>query len=137
MWRRSNISDLKLVRLFVSLILNNGVKDSSMTNVSSFMQGTEGVYTLDAGATLNLETKKNLTPNERVRKYLLISFLMSLVLMVVLGTIGDWLPDAQLGRELILVGEVPAFASSVFAARILVKERKTATPKSTFNVLKN
>ncbi|MDH2901041.1 MAG: hypothetical protein PXY39_08715 [archaeon] len=120
------MSDLKIVKLIWCLILNNGPKESSITNVSGSTQDRQGIYTLDTRATIFVETKKELTTKEKRRKRLIVGFVVSIILMVVLSATGGWLPDAdaQLGRELMLVSEVPAFASSLFATRILLKERK-------------
>jgi hypothetical protein len=119
------MSDLKLVKLIWNLILNNGPAGSSITNVSESTQGSQGIYTVDTGATIYLETKKVLTAKEKRRKHLILGFILSIILMIVLSATGDWLPiaDAQLGRAMMLISEVPAFASSFFATRIILKER--------------
>jgi len=115
---------LKLVKLIMNSILNRGVKDSNITDLSLEVKESMGTYTLGIGATIVLETKKVLTPKEKRRKYLIISFLVSLGFMLGLSTIGAWLPDAQagLGRTLILLSEIPAFAYSLVSTRFLMKK---------------
>jgi len=110
----------------MNIILNKGTKRSEITSTSGELQQSKGIYIFDVRTTITVETKKILTPQERMRKNLIIAFLASLVLMIGLSTIGSWLPDAQarLGREMMLVSEVPAFASSLFATRIFLKKKK-------------
>jgi len=115
---------LKLVKLIMNSILNGGVKSSDVSDLSLEVKEKMGTFTIDIGSTLVLESKKVLTPKEKRRKNLIISFIISLIFMVALSTIGAWLPDAQagLGRTLILLSEIPAFAYNLVSTRFLMKK---------------
>ena len=114
---------LKLVKLIMNSILNGGVK-GSVSDLSLEVKEKMGTYTVAIGSTLVLESKKVLTPKEKRRKNLIISFIITLILMVALSTIGAWLPDAQasLGRTLILLSEIPAFGYNLVSTRFLMKK---------------
>ena len=115
---------LEVVKLVVNTILNGGVKDSNVSDLSLEVKEKMGTYTLGIGSTIVLESKKVLTPKEKRRKNLIISLIISLIFMIGLSTIGAWLPDAQagLGRTLILLSEIPAFAYSLVSTRFLMKK---------------
>ena len=108
----------------MNYILNRGIKGSDFTDLSLELNERMGTYTLGIGATIVLDPKKVLTPKEIRRKRLIIMFLISLGFMVGLSTIGAWLPDAQagLGRTLILLSEIPAFAYSLISTRFFMKK---------------
>jgi hypothetical protein len=114
---------LKLVKLIMNSILNGGVKGSNVSDLSLVVKEKMGTYTV-ARSTLVLESKKVLTPKEKRRKNLIISFIITLILMVALSTIGAWLPDAQasLRRTLILLSEIPAFGYNLVSTRFLMKK---------------
>jgi hypothetical protein len=116
---------VSLVRLVLNYVLNHGIKKSDLTKVALQLDESKGTYALGVDAVITIETKKVLTPRETRRKRLLILFLISLVFMVGLQTIGGWLPDAYagLGRILILVGEIPAIAFSLVSTRFFTKTR--------------
>ena len=115
---------LKLVKLMMTAILDGGVKDSDVSDLSMDVKEKMGTYTIGIGSTIVLEPKKVLTPKEKRRKNLIISLIISLIFMIGLSTIGAWLPDAQasLGRTLILLSEIPAFAYSLVCTRFLMKK---------------
>jgi hypothetical protein len=115
---------LKLVKLVMTTILDGGVKDSDVSDLSLDVKEKMGTYTIGIGSTIVLEPKKVLTPKEKRRKNLIIILLISLIFMIGLSTIGAWLPDAQasLGRTLILLSEIPAFAYSLVSTRFLMKK---------------
>jgi hypothetical protein len=52
------------------------------------------------------------------------AYLLSLLFMLVLSTIGALTGDANLGRWLILISEIPAFASSLAATRLFMSKPK-------------
>ena len=116
---------VSLVRLIMNYLLNNGIKKSDVTKLAVQVDESKGTYALGVDATITIETKKVLTPRETRRKRLLILFLITLVIMVGLQTIGGFLPDANagLGRILILVGEIPAFAFSLVSTKFFMKTR--------------
>jgi hypothetical protein len=113
----------KLIKLIMNYILNHGIKETKVSNVTFDVTERRGTYRLGVGSVITIEPKKVLTPNEVVRKRLIIFFLISLGFMIGLSTIGQWLPDnlAGLGRTLILLSEIPAFAYSLISTRFLMK----------------
>jgi hypothetical protein len=107
----------------MNYILNHGIKGTKVGDVTFDVSERRGTYRLDFGSVITIEPKKVLTPHEVVRKRLIIFFLISLAFMIGLSTIGGWLPDnlAGLGRTLILLSEIPAFAYSLVSTRFLMK----------------
>jgi|SRR5579872_1620934 len=114
----------QLLRLMMNYILNRGVKDSDLTDLSLVLDERMGTYTLGIGATVILDPKRVLTPKETKRKKLIILFLISLAIMIGLSTVGIYLPEAQagLGRTLILLSEIPAFGYSLVSTRFMMKK---------------
>lgn len=114
----------KLVKLTMSDILNRGIKATEVNEVTANLTEKMGTYKLGVGAVITVEPKTVLTPREARRKKMIILFLISLGFMIGLSTIGAWLPDAQagLGRTLILLSEIPAFAYSLISTRFLMKK---------------
>jgi predicted Na+-dependent transporter len=110
------------LRLIINIILNSGIKKSQVSDVTFDVDERLGTYTLGVGARISVETKKVLTHRERRRKQLIILFLVSLVILLVLATTGQWLPNSEagLGRTLILLSEVPAFLFSLVMTRIFL-----------------
>jgi hypothetical protein len=108
----------------MSYILNHGIKGTELQNVSVTLNDRVGTYKLGVGVVIAVEPKGVLTPKEIRRKRMIILFIVSLAVMVVLSTIGAWLPDSQagLGRMLILLSEIPAFAYSLISTRFLMKK---------------
>jgi hypothetical protein len=115
---------LKFVKLMMNYVLNRGVKSSDLTLLTLELHESMGTYTLGIGATVAIDPKTVLTPKENRRKKLIILFLISLGFMLGLSTIGAWLPDSQanLGRWLILLSEIPAFGYSLVSTRFLMKK---------------
>jgi hypothetical protein len=122
----------KLLKLIMSYVLNRGIKDAKLQNVSVSLNDHMGTYKLGVGVVIAVEPKGVLTPKEIRRKRMIILFLVSLAIMVGLSTLGAWLPDFQagLGRTLILLSEIPAFAYSLISTRFLMKKgpRKNVAP---------
>ena len=111
----------KIIKLIVSYLLHHGIKKSDLTNWHFNVKESDGTYILDVNATITIETKKELSPNEKRSKNLIILFIIALCLMVGLSTIGMILPDAGLGRTLVLLGTIPAFIVNLVSARFLIK----------------
>jgi len=116
---------VSLVRLFFSYLLNNGVKKTDLNAIGLQVTESKGTYALGADAVISIETKKVLTPREIQRKRLLIVFILSFLFMIGLQTLGNILPDsvANLGRWLILIGEIPAYVFTLASTRFFAKSR--------------
>jgi len=114
---------VKLVKLIMNYILNGGIKNSEVTKLSLDAKPGNGTYALGIDVTISIETKQALTPKESRRKTMVILFLISLVFMIGLSTIGLLLPDADagLGRTLVLLSEIPAFIFSIVCTKFLMK----------------
>ena len=114
------------VKLTLSMILNQGIRGSSLSDLAVQVEERDGVLLLGTGAVLTIQAKRDedLTPRERLRKRLIISFLVSIIFMIVLGAVGALVPDANLGRWLILLSEVPAFISALVSTRIFMRKPK-------------
>ncbi|HZW55753.1 MAG TPA: hypothetical protein VFF30_05640 [Nitrososphaerales archaeon] len=95
-----------------------------MTDVSVAVEGSKGVRTLDFGSTITIETKQTLTPAEKRRKNVIILLIITLIFMVAMSTIGILLPQAGIGRVLILLSELPAFGFSLTFTQLLLKKKK-------------
>ena len=110
----------------MNYVLNRGIKGAELDGISATFSNKMGTYKLGAGVVISIETKGVLTPKEIRRKKMIILFLVSLAIMVGLSTIGAWLPDlnAGLGRMLILLSEIPAFAYSLISTRFLMKKAR-------------
>ena len=108
----------------MNYILNRGIKGTELNDISATFSNKMGTYKLGAGVVIIVEPKGVLTPKEIRRKKMIILFLVSLAIMVGLSTFGAWLPDfnAGLGRLLILLSEIPAFAYSLISTRFLMKK---------------
>ena len=105
-------------------ILNDGVKTSDVTRFSFDAKPSNGMRTLGIDATITIETKQTLTPKESRRKVMVILFLISLVFMLGLSTIGLLLPYAGLGRTLVLLSEIPAFVFSLVCTKFLMRSSR-------------
>ncbi len=107
----------------MNYILNHGIKSTQLQDVSVTLNDRMGTYKLGVGVVIAVQPKGVLSPKEVRRKKMIILFLVSLAVMVGLSTIGAWLPDSQarLGRMLILLSEIPAFAYSLISTRFLMK----------------
>jgi hypothetical protein len=116
---------VSLVRLFFSYLLNNGVKKTELNGIALQVSESKGTYALGADAVITIESKKVLTPREIERKRLLILFIVSFIFMIGLQTLGNILPDSMsnLGRWLILIGEVPAYVFTLASTRFFMKSR--------------
>jgi hypothetical protein len=114
----------KLVKLSLNILLNQGIKKTKISDVAVQLDQGEGTYLLGVGATLVIETKKVLTPRERLRKRLITLFLVSFLFMIALSTIGLLIPDAVIGRWLVLISEFPAFVSALASTRLFVRKSK-------------
>ena len=114
-----------LVKLFFSYLLNNGVKKTDLSGVALKLTESKGTYALGADAVITIEPKKVLTPRELERKRLLIIFIISFLFMIGLQTLGNIVPDsdANLGRWLILIGEIPAYVFTLASTRFFAKSR--------------
>ncbi|MGA2875032.1 MAG: hypothetical protein ABSE82_05750 [Nitrososphaerales archaeon] len=111
----------KFVKLIMNSILNDGVRASDVTKFSFDVKPSAGMRTLGIDAIVTIETKQTLTPKETRRKIMVILFLISLVFMLGLSTIGLLLPDAGLGRTLVLLSEMPAFVFSLVCTKFLMR----------------
>jgi hypothetical protein len=111
-------------RLIVSYLLNHGIKNSDLTDWRLSVKESDGTYVLDVAATITIATKKELTRGEKRSKNLIILFVISLCAMVSLSTVGMLLPDAGLGRTLVLLGTIPAFVVNLVGARFLIKRQR-------------
>ena len=117
----------KFVKLIMNSILNDGVKTSDVTRFSFDAKPSNGMRTLGIDATITIETKQTLTPKESRRKVMVILFLISLVFMLGLSTIGLLLPYAGLGRTLVLLSEIPAFVFSLVCTKFLMRRARVVT----------
>jgi hypothetical protein len=115
-----------LVKLSLSILLNQGIKSSKVSDIAVQVEEGDGVYVVGTGTVVTIETRKNedLTPRERARKNLIFAYILSLLFMIILSTIGALTGDANAGRWLILISEVPAFASSLAATRLFTRHPK-------------
>ena len=115
----------RLVKLVMSYILNHGIKDVKVDKVTFDVGEARGTYKLGVGSVITIEPKKILTPKETRRKRIIIFFIVSLLLMIGLSTIGGWLPQeyAGTGRILILVSEIPAFTYSLVSTRLMTRKK--------------
>ena len=131
---------LNLIRLSINLLLNQGIQSSKIEDVAVQVEEGDGVYVVGTGTVITIETKRNedLTPQEKWRRNLIMTFLFSLLFMLVLSTIGALTDDANLGRWLILISEIPAFVSSLAATRLFINrpKRKPTSPDQSTNPLK-
>lgn len=114
----------KFVKLIWNSFLNNGVKEIHVTGVSVGVEGSQGTRNLGINSTITIETKKSLTPKERRRKNVIILLIISLIFMLTISTVGLLLPDAGLGRILVLLSEIPAFAFSLTSTEFLRRKKK-------------
>jgi hypothetical protein len=113
----------KLTKLVVSTILNHGVKGSDVRDWHFKVREVDGVYLVDLSTTVAISPKTELTKQERAGKHLMMSFVAAFVMAVVLATVGMLLPDAVLGRELVLISTIPGFVAQLIGARFLIKAR--------------
>jgi hypothetical protein len=131
---------LNLIRLSINFLLNQGVQSSKVEDVAVQVEEGDGVYVVGTGTVITIETKRNedLTPQEKWRRNLIMTFLFSLLFMLVLSTIGALVKDANLGRWLILISEIPAFVSSLAATRLFISrpKLKPMRPDQSTNPLK-
>jgi hypothetical protein len=114
-----------LIKLSFRMLLN-GVRRSHVTDMAMQVEENDGVYLLGSGAVLTIETKnqEELTPKQKLRKNLIITFIVSFLFMIILSTIGVLYPDAYVGRILVLLSEFPAFISALASTRIFMKRPK-------------
>jgi hypothetical protein len=115
-----------LIKLTISAVLNQGIRGSKLSDVAVQVEENDGVYVVGTGTVVTIEAKRNedLTPRERWRKNLIFAYLLSLLFMITLSTIGALTGDANAGRWLILISEVPAFVSSLASTRLFMKRPK-------------
>jgi hypothetical protein len=115
-----------LIKLSLSVLLNQGIRGSKVTDVAVRVDEGNGVYVVGTGTVVTIETLRNedLTPLQRRRKNLIFGYLLSLLFMIILSTVGALTGDANLGRWLILISEVPAFVSSLAATRLFMSKPK-------------
>jgi len=118
---------VKLVKLIMNYILNDGVRASNVTKLSFDVKPINGTPTLGIDAIITIETKLVLTPKENRRRILVILFLISLVFMIGLSTIGLLLPYAGLGRTLVLLSEIPAFVFTIVCTKFLMKRKSRSS----------
>ncbi len=109
----------KLTKLVVSTILNHGVKGSEIRDWHFKVREVDGVY-VDVSTTVAISPKTQLTKEERVGKYLILSFVATFLAMVVLDIVGGPLPDTVLGRDLVLIATIPGFIAQLIGARFLI-----------------
>jgi heme A synthase len=114
----------KLLKLIMNYTLNDGVKTSDVTKFSLDVKPSNGMPTLGINAIITIETKQALTPKENRRRIMVILFLVSLVFMLGLSTVGLLLPYAGLGRMLVLLSEIPAFVFSLVCTRFLTRNSR-------------
>ena len=111
----------KLTKLMVTTVLNHGVKNSEVRDWQFKVREVDGVYLVDVSTSIAISPKKDLTKEEKRGKFQMIAFVISFLAMLVLGVIGGLLPDAYLGRELVIVSEIPGFVAQLIGARFLVR----------------
>ncbi len=113
------------LRFLLNYLLNNGVKKTELSKIGLQVTESKGTYAFNTDAEFVIETKRVLTPREAQRKRLLIFFILSLVVMIIMQSVGNVLPDsyAAQGRTLILASEIPAFAFSLVSTRFFMKTR--------------
>lgn len=116
---------VSFLRFLLDYLLNNGVKKTELSKVDLQVTESKGTYAFNTDAEIVVESKRVLTPREVRRKQLLIFFILSLLVMIVMQTIGNVLPDtyAAHGRTLILASEIPAFVFSLVSTRFFMKTR--------------
>lgn len=111
---------VKITKLVVGYLLNHGIKSSELRDWQFKVREVDGVYIFDVSTSVAIAPKTQLTREERTSKTLLLTFAASFCTMVVLSTIGLFLPDAVLGRELVYVSTFPGFIAQLIGARLLV-----------------
>jgi hypothetical protein len=106
--------------------LNQGIRSSRVSDVAVQVEEGDGVYVIGTGTVVTIESRRDadLTPQQRWRKNLIFAYLLSLLFMLVLSTIGALTGDANAGRWLILISEIPAFVSSLASTRLFTGRPK-------------
>jgi hypothetical protein len=114
------------LKLALSIIMNQGIRSSRLSDLVLEVEESGGVALLGTGAVLTIETRRNeeLSPRERLRKKMIIIFVISILFMIIFSTVGELLPSPSAGRWLILISEVPAFVSALASTRLFVKRPK-------------
>jgi hypothetical protein len=122
----------KLLKLTFSILLNHGVRKSEVTDLALEVEEKDGVCLIGTGAILTIQTKRHddLTPKEKLRKNLIMIFLITFAFMIILSTVGILLPMAGFGRMLVLLSEIPAFTSALASARLFIRRPKRTTAPS-------
>lgn len=124
----------KLTKLLVTTILNHGVRGSDVKDWHFRVREVGGVYFVDISTSIAISPKTELTKEEKMGKYQIVSFVVAFMAMLVLATVGGLLPDANLGRELVIVSTAPGFVAQLIGARFLIrghyrhKEKEAARP---------
>jgi len=116
----------ELVKLIMNYILNDGIRASDLTKLSFEVKPINGTPILGIDAIITIETKQALTPKENRRRIFVIVFLISLIFMIGLSTIGLLLPYAGLGRTLVLLSEIPAFVFTIVCTKFLIKRKPSS-----------
>lgn len=115
-----------LIKLTISVLLNQGIRGTQVKDMAVQVEEGDGVYVVGTGTVVTIETKRDedLTPVQKQRKNLIFAYLLSLLFMIILSTIGALTGDANAGRWLILISEIPGFASAFAATRLFASKPK-------------
>lgn len=111
----------KLTKLIVTTILNHGVKGSEVKDWHFNVREVNGIYFVDLSTTVAISPKTHLTKHEKIGKYQMIAFVVTFLIWLALSAIGALVPNASLGRELVLSGGIPGFIAQLLGARFLVR----------------
>jgi hypothetical protein len=110
----------KITKLVASYLLKHGVKGSEIEEWRFKVREVDGRYFFDIATTIAVTPKSDLTPEEGTNRTMIIVFVVSLLLMLSLSTLGLLLPNADLGRELVYLSTLPGFVAQLIGARFLV-----------------
>ncbi len=111
----------ELSKLIVTTILNQGVSASEVKDWHFKVREVDGVYYVDLSTSVAISPKTQLTRKEKFGRFLIIAFVMSSLAAFGLGSVGMLLPDAYVGRDLVLISTAPAFVAQLIGARFLVR----------------
>lgn len=111
----------KLSKLIATTILNQGVSASEIKDWHFKVREVDGVYYVDLSTSVAIFPKTQLTRNEKFGRFLIVVFVITALLAFGLGSIGMLLPDAYLGRDLVLFSTAPSFVAQLIGARFLVR----------------
>lgn len=111
----------KLTKLIVTTILNQGVKGSEVKDWHFKVREVDGIYYVDVASTIAISPKTELTREEKFGRFEVVVFFVSFFAALALGTVGMLIPDAYVGRDLVLFSTAPSFLAQLIGARFLVR----------------